>query len=100
MLVHTVLFWLKEDLNDAQRTEFRDALETLKQIKSADAVYIGNPAATKPRPGVIEDTYDFCLTIVFKDLAAHDTYQVDPAHKKFIQTYSSLWKQVRIYDAD
>lgn len=100
MLVHTVLFWLDKKLRDDQITEFRLGLETLKQIKSAETVHIGTPANTPPRPRVILSTYDFCLTVILKDIQAHDAYQVDPIHKQFVETYSSYWKRVRVYDAD
>jgi hypothetical protein len=100
MLIHTVLFWLHKNLQDDQLTEFRIGLETLKHIKSAKAIYIGSPAATEPRPRILLSTYDFCLTVVFENLEAHNAYQVDPIHKKFLENYSSYWKRVRIYDAD
>jgi hypothetical protein len=100
MLVHTVLFWLHKNLQGDQLTEFRVGLETLKHIKSAEAVYIGSPADTEPRPRIILSTYDYCLTVVFKDIKAHDAYQIDPTHKEFIKTYASYWKRVRVYDAD
>ncbi len=100
MLVHTVLFWLRNDLRDDQITEFRVGLEKLKQIESAVAVYVGTPADTPPRPGVILSTYDFCLTVILKDIEAHDAYQIDSIHKEFIETHSTYWEQVRIYDAD
>ena len=100
MLVHTVLFWLRKDLREDQITEFRIGLETLKQIKSAEAVYIGSPADLEPRPGIRLSTYDFCLTVILEDVKAHDAYQVDPIHRKFIETYASHWKRVRVYDAD
>ena len=100
MLVHTVLFWLEKGLSRNQITEFRMGLETLKHIKSAEAVYIGSPANTPPRPRVLLSTYDFCLTVILRDIKAHDVYQTDPLHKAFIQTYSPYWKRVRVYDAD
>lgn len=100
MLVHTVLFWLHKNLRGDEITEFRVGLETLKYIKSAEAVYIGSPADTAPRPRVLLKTYSFCLTVVFKDIDAHDAYQMDPVHKKFIETYRPYWKRVRVYDAN
>jgi len=98
MLVHSVLFWLPKDLQGDQVTQFRMALESLKQIESAEAVYVGVPAPTPERP-VIDTSYDFCLTVLLKDMAAHDAYQADPIHQKFIAENKELWKKVRIYDA-
>ena len=99
MLVHTVLFWLKKDLDGDKITHFRMGLESLSKIESAEAVYIGSPAGTAERP-VIDTSYDFCLTVVAKDVAAHDAYQVDPRHTDFINTFKDYWKKVKIYDAD
>ena len=96
MFVHTVLFWLKPGLNPADRERFRAGLETLKQISSADAVYIGTPASTD-RP-VIDRSYDFGLTVMLKGLAEHDAYQVDPIHTAFVANCSALWERVLIYD--
>ena len=98
MLVHTVLFWLRKDIDGDKITEFRLALETMKGIQHAEAVYIGVPAATPERP-VIDNSYDFCLTVILKDMAAHDAYQADPIHVEFLKN-KDLWKKVKIYDAD
>lgn len=98
MLVHTVLFWLRKDLDGDQITDFRIALETMKGIEHAEAVYIGSPAATEKRP-VIDTSYDFCLTVILKNVAAHDAYQVDPIHIEFLKN-KPLWKKVKIYDAE
>ena len=99
MLVHTVLFWLRKDLDGDQLTSFRLGLESLKAIDAAAAVYIGSPSKTPERP-VIDGSYDFCLTVILEDIAAHDAYQAHPRHQEFIKTFSSFWKRVKIYDAD
>jgi hypothetical protein len=99
MLVHTVLFWLKKDLDGDKVTDFRIGLETLTTIESAEAVYVGTPAATAERP-VVDTSYDFCLTVIAKDVAAHDAYQVDQRHADFIGTFKDYWSKVQIYDAD
>lgn len=98
MLVHSVFFWLKSDLSEEQRSAFRSGVESLAAIPSAEAVYIGTPAATD-RP-VIDRSYDIGLTVVLKDLAAHDAYQVDPIHRKFVDEFGGYWARVLIYDAD
>ena len=99
MLVHTVLFWLKDDLSDTQRSDFAAGLNSLTLIESAEAVYVGTPAATAERP-VIDTSYDYCLTVIAKDVAAHDVYQIDPRHTAFIEQFKPYWTQVKIYDAD
>jgi len=98
MLIHTVLFWLKKDLTADQLTTFKSALEGMKGIKHADAVYVGTPSATEKRP-VIDTSYSYCLTVMLKDIAAHDAYQIDPLHTEFLKN-KDLWDKVKIYDAD
>lgn len=99
MLVHNVFFWLRKDLDGAEITEFRMGLESLKSIEHAEAVHIGSPAAVPERP-VLVKSYDFCLTVLLKDVAAHNVYQQDPIHQAFIATHKEKWKRVKVYDAD
>ena len=99
MLVHTVLFWLKEDLDADQIAKFRSGVETLKDIESAEAVYVGTVADTPDRP-VIDTSYDFCLTVLLKDIPAHDAYQEHQIHQEFISNFKDYWAEVKIYDAD
>jgi hypothetical protein len=99
MLIHTVLFWLRKDLAGDQITEFRMGLESLKGIEQAEAVYIGSPARTAERP-VLDTSYDFCLTVILKDVAAHDAYQADNAHLAFLASFKEFWKKVKVYDAE
>jgi hypothetical protein len=98
MLIHSVFFWLKPEINEAQRLAFRQGLESLRGVKSIQAAYIGTPAAIPPRP-VVDASYSFALTLVFADIAGHDAYQVDPLHKGFLDNFRSFWSKVQIYDA-
>lgn len=99
MLVHTVYFWLKPELDAQQRADFRRGVETLGTIKSVETIYVGTPAKTEKRP-IIDDSYSVALTLLCKDLAAHDAYQVDPIHLAFIEQFKSYWQRVQIYDAE
>ena len=98
MLIHTVLFWLRKDLSSNELEHFKAALDSLKDIPSAAAVYVGSPSPTPTRP-VIDASYDFCLTVLLEDMAAHDAYQQNQLHQKFLEN-KELWERVQIYDAD
>ena len=98
MLVHTVYFWLKPELTPAQRADFRRGVESLGGIKTVDKIYVGTPAATQKRP-IIDDSYSVALTVVCKDVAAHDAYQIDPIHLAFVDACKTFWTRVQIYDA-
>jgi len=97
MLSHIVVFWLKEDLSGAQRSAFREGLDSLKTIESARGVYIGAPAKTGDRP-VIDKSYSLALTVLFDTIQDHDAYQVHPFHQAFLKNFGSFWSRVLIYD--
>ena len=99
MLVHNVYFWLKEGLTDEEKAQFRAGVETLAEIQSSTQTFIGEPADTEPRP-IIDRSYDLGLTVVLQDVSAHDEYQVDPIHLKFIDECGHLWERVQIYDSE
>jgi hypothetical protein len=100
MLVHTVVFWLKPELTEAQRAEFVAALEALRAVPSVSQYFIGTPAdGVAPRP-VVDKTFDYTITCLFEDIAAHDAYQVHPLHVAFVEQGKPKWTQVKIYDAD
>ena len=97
MLVHSVYFWLRKDLNAEETAAFRAGLETLSGIAAARAVYVGTPADTPPRP-VIERSYNFALNVLLDDIAAHDAYQQDPLHQAFLARFARHWERVQIFD--
>lgn len=99
MLLHVVVFWLKDDLSDHDVVMFEKEVRSLENINSVDQLFLGRPASTTKRP-VIDDSYTFCLTVVLKDVAAHDAYQEDPLHLEFIKKCSHMWERVKIYDAE
>lgn len=99
MLIHSVYFWLQPSLTEVQKAEFRAGLESLKGIRAVEQVYIGTPAAVPDRP-IIDKSFAFALTIVCKDVAAHDAYQTDPIHVAFVTTFKPWFAKVQIYDAE
>jgi hypothetical protein len=49
---------------------------------------------------VVDTTYDVGLTVVLKDVAAHDAYQDHPIHHAFVDHFKEYWERVQIYDAE
>jgi hypothetical protein len=99
MLVHSVYFWLKPELTPAQRADFRRGAESLATIKSVEKLYVGVPAGVPDRP-VVDKSFGVALTVICRDVAAHNAYQVDPVHLAFIERWKSYWARVQIYDAE
>jgi hypothetical protein len=100
MLQHNVFFYLKEGVNDKEKKSFEKGLK--KFLSSVDQVAkfeIGIPAETEDRD-VVDNSYDYALFAWFESIKKHDKYQKDKQHKKFINDFSSLWKEVKVYDAE
>ena len=96
MFVHTVFFWLKNDITPADRALFEKELADLTAIPSVKSGYCGKPAATD-RP-VVDRSYSYGLTVIFDNVTGHDAYQIDPVHKKFLSDCSTFWTKVLVYD--
>jgi hypothetical protein len=99
MLVHSVYFWLKPGTKPEARRRFRAALGRLAAIRTVGEIHIGPPAKLEERD-VTERSFDFALTIIFKDAAAHDAYQVDPIHEAFVKANKPIWKRVDVFDSE
>lgn len=96
MFVHSVYFWLRDDLTSEERDRFTEGLDALLTIETVHSGHVGTPASTD-RP-VIDRSYTYGLIILFEDGAAHDAYQTDPIHNRFRETCEDLWREVMIYD--
>jgi hypothetical protein len=98
MFTHHVFFWLKEGLSSTDRQKFVKGVTSLLSIHHIKSGDVGQPASTN-RP-VIDRSYSYSLLLVFNNKEAHDSYQVDPIHLKFVEDCSGLWKKVLIYDSE
>ncbi|GAA4278880.1 Dabb family protein [Aquimarina mytili] len=97
--VHTVLFWLNNPDNLMDRKTFEDGVSTLfKECQFITSSHIGIPADTATRP-IVDDSYTYCVVLTFKSKEAHDNYQVDPIHKKFVEENKNLWNKIVVYDS-
>ena len=97
MFIHSVYFWLADDLSEEKRAQFVEQARALTRIEAVKHGWRGMPAPTD-RP-IIERSYTYALTVVFDDQEAHDAYQVDPVHDRFRDDCGSFWKRVQIYDS-
>ncbi len=97
MFIHSVYFWLKDDLTNAQLEQYRAGLKALTTIGTVTFSYVGAPAGT-PRE-VVDNSYSHVLIVGFADKAGHDAYQDDPIHDAFRNDCGTFWDRVQIYDA-
>jgi hypothetical protein len=96
MFIHSVYFWLREDLTASERERFEHGVHSLAAIDEVASGYIGTPAPTD-RP-VIERGYSRSLVFLFADQRAHDAYQAHPVHDRFREDCAGYWRDIRIFD--
>ena len=98
-MIHTVFFWLKKDLLAEQRATFESELIKLKEITYLVHGFVGKPAPTEKRP-ITDHSFDFSLTLHFKNMEDHEHYQKDcEQHLHFINTCKTFWERVLVYDS-
>lgn len=95
---HHVYFWLKEEhRNETDRVAFEKGLSGLFDLDLVAGGRWAKPAPVMIRP-VIDQTWDYAITMQFDSIEKHDAYQVDPDHMVFIDTFKSWWSQVQVRD--
>lgn len=97
-LIHTVYFWLKDDLSTEQIANFKKGVQSLSAIETIEKFYIGEHANTEARD-VIDHSYDYSLIVHFRDQAGHDAYQPHPIHQKFVEDFGPSFEKVIVYDS-
>ncbi len=95
---HHVYFWLVEEAKtSAGRADFEAALSGLLEIPAVRSGRWAVPAAVVLRP-VVDQSWDYAVTLQFEDVSAHDDYQAHPLHVDFVNRYRPQWKLVQIRD--
>jgi len=95
---HNVYLWLKDDLSNSEVMEFEKGLETLTTTPLVISGYYGKPANTSR--AVVDNTYSYGLTLLFKNTIDHNLYQADPVHLAFVDKNASKWIRVLVYDIE
>jgi hypothetical protein len=94
---HIVIFWTDPAQPEAAAGLVAGAIRLLQPIPGLVHFQVGSMVGSS-RP-VVEQSYQVALNTVFTSQAAHDAYQVHPAHVEFVQTYvKPLVKKVVVYD--
>lgn len=96
-MIHSVYFWLNDDVDEAGHQEFRDAVMTLEAVPSAMRMFVG-PAAATEEPGITDNTFDLALIVWFENEAAADAYQVHPVHTAFVESQKAKFAKVKVMD--
>jgi len=94
--IHHVYFWLVNPDSSEDRDELVEGLKKLSSVTTIENMHVGVVAATSR--AVVDSTYAVSLLLVFKNVTAQDSYQIDPIHLEFVATCKHLWSKVIVYD--
>jgi hypothetical protein len=97
-LAHNVFFTLK-DKSPARVQELVDACHKYLNVQPGIVFFAAGPLCAELTREVNDRDWDVGLTLVFTDKAAHDNYQDDPTHNRFIEEMKPNWSKVRVFDS-
>ncbi|MEM1358105.1 MAG: Dabb family protein [Bacteroidota bacterium] len=97
VLIHTVYFWLNDDVDEVAAKSFEEGVWSLEEIPSVKRMFVG-PAASTPSRDVVDNSFDYALIVWFDDVAGHDIYQEHPIHLKFVEEQGAKFKKVQVHD--
>lgn len=96
-LMHTVYFWLNDEVDEASADNFEAGVWQLEGVPTVKRMFFGPPAGT-PSRDVTDNTFDYALILWFDDVAGHDAYQVHDIHTKFVEEQGGKFEKVRVRD--
>lgn len=99
LLQHNVYFYLNEDVTPDEVEEFEKGLKKLLSIPDIYKSELGVPAGTLERD-VTDHDFAFSIFTWFTSMDAYKAYDEHPDHMVFIDTYSDLWSDVKVYDSE
>ena len=96
-VTHTVVFWLKDHGNAAQRAKIIETSLGFRQIAGVLSVTAG-PYIPGSRP-IVDSSFDVAVTLTFASMADLKSYLDHPIHKAASEgVLKPLAKKVTVYD--
>ncbi len=96
-IVHSVYFWLNDEITKQDEQRFLEYFELLRTVPGARSLSYGKPAKTTKRD-VTDNTFDYNLIITFDNLEAISKYENHPKHLAGAERYKKYWKRVQVRD--
>lgn len=97
IVLHSVYFWLKEDISEEEEEDFLNFFEALREVPGVQTLHYGKPAPTTPRP-VVDNSFQYNLVVTFSSMEDIETYETHPDHIAAAERYSKYWVKVEVRD--
>lgn len=99
MLQHNVYFYLNDDVTEDEKVQFEEGLHELLSIDEIFKSHIGTPGST-PEREVTDHSFGYSIFTWFETLDDYEIYAEHPVHMDFIDEFSHLWADVKVYDSE
>lgn len=96
-ILHSVYFWLKENISETEEQDFLNFFEELRKVPGVQTLQYGKPAPTNPRP-VVDNSFQYNLLVTFQNMDDINTYETHPTHIAAAEQYSKYWTKVEVRD--
>ncbi len=97
-LAHNVFFKLKDNA-PANVEHLIEACKTYLNVQPGIVFFAAGAVCAELDRDVNDRDWDVGLHLVFVDKAAHDAYQDDATHNRFIDENKANWAKVRVFDS-
>ena len=97
-VAHNVFFQLT-DGSPARVAELVAACQKYLNVQPGIVFFAAGPLCADLTRPVNDLDWHVGLHLVFADRAAHDAYQDDPTHNRFISEMKPNWARVRVFDS-
>jgi hypothetical protein len=97
-LAHNVFFTLT-DKSPAKVAELVAACNRYLNVQPGIVFFAAGTLCRELDRDVNDRDWDVGLHLVFLDKAAHDAYQEDPDHRRFVDEQRYNWARVRVFDS-
>ena len=96
--LHNVFFTLEDSSPERIASLLRDCHTYLKPQIGIES-FVAGERATDCNRDVNDVDFHVALTILFRDRASHDAYQVNESHNAFVERHKENWADVRVCDS-
>jgi hypothetical protein len=97
-LAHNVFFKLKDN-SPAKVQALVEACKKYLNVQPGIVFFAAGVLCGELTREVNVRDWDVGLHLVFSDKAAHDSYQTDHMHEKFVEENKPNWAAVRVFDS-
>jgi hypothetical protein len=97
-LAHNVFFKLKDN-SPAKVQSLVEACKKYLNVQPGIVFFAAGVLCGELDRDVNVRDWDVGLHLVFTDKSAHDSYQTDHTHEKFIEENKANWAAVRVFDS-